>query len=217
MKESFRAKRERAKKVYSALKENYKNVPALFLNYETDAQLLCAIILSAQSTDAQVNRVTEKLFKKYKTASDFANANLTDFKKEIKPTGYYRQKSKRIIECFKIIIGEYGGKIPCSMSALIDLPGVGRKTANLVLANKGIVEGIAVDTHVWRLAMRLGFSSHDNQNKIEADLMEIFDKSVWGEVNGLLISHGRAVCTARKPKCNKCFLNKKKMCPKIGV
>ena len=217
MKELFSAKKERAKKVYFELKKNYGNVPKLFLNYTTDAQMLCAIILSAQSTDAQVNRVTEKLFKKYKSVEDFANLNLSRFEKEIKSTGYYKQKARRVVNCFKIIASKYGGKIPISMPELIKLPGVGRKTANLFLANNGIVEGIAVDTHVWRLSLRLGLSSRNGQHKIEEDLTRVFDKSVWSEINGLLISHGRAVCTARKPNCGMCFLNKKKLCPKIGI
>ncbi len=216
MAESGVQMKKRAEKVYFALKNNYSLVPMLFLDYKTDAQMLCAIILSAQSTDAQVNKVTKVLFKKYKSVNDFADANLKTFEAEIKPTGYYKQKAKRVIECFKIIRNSHGGKIPLNMSALIALPGVGRKTANLVLASKGIVHGIAVDTHVWRLAQRLGFTKFDAQDKIEIDLMEIFDKSVWAEINGLFISHGRAICTARNPNCKECFLNAKKLCPKIG-
>ena len=167
------ASQARAKKVYAELKKNYSNVPLLFLNHSTDAQMLCAIILSAQSTDAQVNKVTSTLFKKYRSVNDFASANLKVFETEVKPTGYYHQKAKRVIQCFKIIRDQYGGKIPNSMEQLIELPGVGRKTANLVLANKGIVDGIAVDTHVWRLAQRLGFSKFDDQHKIEQDLMAV--------------------------------------------
>ncbi|MEK6959021.1 MAG: endonuclease III [archaeon] len=207
----------RAKKVFAELKSNYKGVPLLFLNYKTDAQMLCSIILSAQSTDKQVNKVTEKLFKKYKTVNDFASANLKTFEQEVRATGYYRQKAKRVIGCFKIIRDKYKGKLPSTMEELVELPGVGRKTANLVLANRGIVEGIAVDTHVWRLAQRLGFSKADDQHKIERDLMEVFDKKIWHELNGLLISHGRAICTARNPKCAECFLNKKRLCPRVGV
>jgi endonuclease-3 len=209
--------KKRAAKVYIELRKHYENVPLLFLNYKTDAQMLCSIILSAQSTDRQVNRVTEKLFKKYKSVNDFANANIRTFEREVRATGYYRQKAKRIIECFKIIKAKHKGKIPLTMNELTNLPGVGRKTANLVLANKGIVEGIAVDTHVWRLAQRLGFSRHDSQHKIERDLMDVFDRAVWHEINGLLITHGRAICSARKPKCSTCFLNRKKLCPQAGV
>jgi len=209
--------KKRAKLIFNELKKNYPFVPLLFLHYKTDAQMLVAIILSAQSTDAQVNKVTQKLFKKYKLVNDFANANLKEFENEIRSTGYFRQKAKRVIACFKIIRDEYHGKIPILMEQLIELPGVGRKTANLVLVSKGIVEGIAVDTHVWRLAQRMGFTKFDDQLKIEKDLMLVFDKSVWSKVNGLFISHGRSVCTARNPNCAVCFLNKKKLCPKIGL
>jgi len=209
--------KKRAKKIFCELKKNYPLVPQLFLHYNTDAQLLCAIILSAQSTDAQINKITEKLFKKYKTPADFASANLGVFEKEIRSAGYYHQKAKNIISCFSIIEKNFGGKIPLKMNDLVSLPGVGRKTANLVLANKGIIDGIAVDTHVWRLSQRLGFSKHDSQKKIELDLMGLFEKKFWGEINGLLISHGRAVCTARNPNCLGCFLNKKKLCPKKWI
>ena len=209
--------KKRAKLIFIELKKNYPSVPLLFLHYKTKAQMLCAIILSAQSTDAQVNKVTKELFKKYKSVDDFASANLKVFENEVRSTGYYKQKAKRVIECFKIIREKYNGKIPNKMEDLVKLPGVGRKTANLVLASNGIVEGIAVDTHVWRLAQRMGFTKSDIQSKIETDLMMVFDKSVWGEVNGLFISHGRNVCTARNPKCSICFLNKKNFCPKIGV
>ncbi|NMA44504.1 MAG: endonuclease III [Candidatus Diapherotrites archaeon] len=207
----------RGKKVIFLLKKNYPAVPKLFLKYTTDAQMLCAIILSAQSTDAQVNRVTEKLFKKYKTVDDFASANQKTFEKEIFSTGFYKTKAKNIISCFKIIKKNYGGIVPLSMSDLISLPGVGRKTANLVLASKGIVEGIAVDTHVFRLSKRIGFSKAKTPVLVEKDLMQIFDKKDWSKINGLLISHGRAICTAKKPKCSSCFLNKKKLCKKFDV
>ncbi len=209
--------KKRAKLILVQLEKNYPSVPMLFLHYKTDAQMLCAIILSAQSTDAQVNKVTNELFKKYKSVDDFANANLKEFENEVRSTGYFRQKAKRVIECFKIIREKYNKKIPAKMDELIQLPGVGRKTANLVLASKGIVEGIAVDTHVWRLAQRMGFTKFDDQSRIEIDLMAVFDKSIWGKVNGLFISHGRTVCTARNPFCKGCFLNKKKLCPKIRV
>ena len=216
---NFELNKTRAMKVYFELKKNYKRVPKLFLNYSTDAQMLCAIILSAQSTDKQVNKVTSLLFMKYKTSADFANANIKSFEQEIKSTGYYRQKARHIIECFKIIRSKHNGKIPLLMHELVDLPGVGRKTANLVLANKGIVEGIAVDTHVLRLARRLGFSKHSQQSKVENDLMFLFDRNIWSEINGLLISHGRAVCTAKNPKCVDCFLNIKNngVCRHVGV
>jgi endonuclease-3 len=206
-----------ANKVLFELKKNYKNVPKLFLNYKTDAQMLCAIILSAQSTDAQVNRVTEKLFLKYKSVNDFAGAGYKEFRKEIFSTGFYKTKAKNVINCFKKIKKEFGGNVPLTMESLVSLPGVGRKTANLVLANKEIILGIAVDTHVFRLSKRIGLSNGKNAEIIERDLMQIFDKKDWSKINGLLISHGREICLAKKPLCEKCFLNKKKLCAQIGV
>ncbi len=217
MRENFENKKIRAQKIYGLLHNNYLDVPELFLDYITDAQMLCAIILSAQSTDAQVNRVTSKLFKKYKTVSDFAHADRKQFEKEIFSTGFYKSKTKKVISCFQKVIREHKGKIPETMSALIELPGVGRKTANLYLVSKGIIDGIAVDTHVGRLSQRFGFSVYKDANKIEQDLMLLYPKTKWHKVNGLFISHGRTICTARKPNCNKCFLNKVKLCPKIGV
>ncbi len=206
-----------AKKVFFELETNYKKVPKLFLNYKTEAQLLCAIILSAQSTDSQVNRVTKKLFKKYKTVDDFANAKLGIFKKEIFSTGFYKTKSKNVINCFKKIKNDFNGKVPLNMSDLVSLPGVGRKTANLVLANKGIISGIAVDTHVFRLSKRIGLSKAKSANLVENDLIALFEKKDWSKINGLLITHGRAICTAKKPNCGGCFLNKKDLCKKIGI
>lgn len=211
------AEKNRANKVFQELKTHYPKVPLLFLHYTTPAQMLCAIILSAQSTDEQVNKVTSILFKKYKTVDDFASADLKIFQKSVYSTGFYKSKGKRVIDCFKMIKKDFNGKVPLTMEELILLPGVGRKTANLVLANKGIIEGIAVDTHVFRLAHRIGFSIGKTPELVETDLMSTFDKSVWSEINGLLISHGRAVCTAKNPDCKNCFLNKKKLCPKIGL
>ena len=199
------------------MSKNYKSVPKLFLSYKTDAQLIVAIILSAQSTDAQVNKVTLTLFKKYKSINDFANATPLVFEKEIYSTGYYKQKTKNIISCFKKIKTDFNGKIPFEMEKLVSLPGIGRKTANLILASKNIVNGIAVDTHVFRLSHRLGFSNKLNQWGVEKDLMEVFDKKKWSKINGLLIMHGRAVCSAKKPKCSSCFINKKNLCPLIEI
>jgi endonuclease-3 len=210
-------KKEFAKKVLFELESNYKNVPKLFLNYKTEAQLLCAIILSAQSTDAQINKVTSELFKKYKTVNDFANANIKTFEKEIFSTGFYKTKAKNVVNCFKKIKSNFGGKIPLNINDLVTLPGVGRKTANLVLANKGIISGIAVDTHVFRLSKRIGLSKAKSAELVEKDLISLFEKKDWSKINGLLITHGRAVCTAKKPLCEKCFLNKKKLCKRIGL
>ncbi len=215
--ESFLKKKLRAKRILLELGKAYPNQPELFLNYVTDAQMLCAIILSAQSTDAQINKLTKKLFKKYKSVKDFANADKKEFEKEIFSSGFYKNKTKNVIACFKKIEKDFNGKIPLEMSKLISLPGVGRKTANLVLLSKGIVEGIAVDTHVFRLTRRFGFSSSKTQLGIEKTLINLYDKKDWALVNRLFISHGRAICLSKKPKCNDCFLNKKKLCPRCYV
>ena len=210
-------KKERAMKIYRALKNEYGTVPRIFLDHTTSAQMLAAIILSAQSTDAQINKLTPKLFKKYRTVDDFASANRRTLEKEIFSSGFYKSKAKRLIGCFKMIRGEYNGKIPETIPELVRLPGVGRKTANLVLSSMGRVEGIAVDTHVGRLSRRFGLSTHSDPNKVEKDLMLLYPKSRWIEINGLFISHGRAVCAAKKPLCSECLLNKKKLCPRKGV
>ena len=209
--------KDRAEKIILILKKNYVNVPNLFLNHNTPAQMLCAIILSAQSTDAQVNIVTKELFKKYKKVTDFANAKQNEFEKEIFSTGFYKNKAKNIINCFKKIEKEHGGKIPWNMQDLIALDGVGRKTANLVLLSHGDVRGVAVDTHVLRLANRFGVTKTKNANKVELDLIKLYDKKYWGLVNKMYISHGRATCTAKKPQCQECFIRNEKLCPRIGV
>ena len=210
-------KKERAEKIMLEMKKNYPRVPELFLNHNTPPQMLCAIILSAQSTDAQVNIVTERLFKNYKTVFDFANAKQSAFEKEIFSTGFYKNKAKNIILCFKKIQTDFGGKIPKTIEELVTLPGVGRKTANLVLLSIGEVVGIAVDTHVLRLTKRFGLSNEKNADKVEQDLIKVYDKKYWPFVNRLYISHGRAICTAKKPLCSGCFLNKKNLCPRVGI
>ena len=207
--------KKRAKLIFSKLVQNYSSVPMLFLDYKTDAQMLCAIILSAQSTDAQVNKVTKKLFKKYKSVNDFSNANLKTFEQEIRSTGFYKQKAKRVIECFKIIKNVYGGKIPLKMDELIKLPG-GRKTANLVLAKRGLLKELLLILMLQDFSKN-GFTKFSEQFKIEKDLLNIFDKNKWSRVNGLFISHGRKICVARNPKCDICFLNKKNLCPRKGL
>ncbi|MFA5357724.1 MAG: endonuclease III [archaeon] len=209
--------RGRAKKVFQLLSKKYSDVPKLFLSYKTQAQMLCAIILSAQSTDVQTNKVTRELFLKHKTVSDFADADLSKLEREINSIGLYRSKARNIIFSFKIIKEKFGGKIPQTMGELLELPGVGRKTANLVLFSLGKIEGVAVDTHVARLSYRIGLSSSKNPSIIEKDLMNIYPKKNWGKLNGLFISHGREVCLARIPKCSNCFLNTAKLCPRAGV
>lgn len=179
------------------------------LEYKDPLQLLVATILSAQCTDERVNKVTKTLFQKYKTVKDYANANIKIFEQEIKPTGFYRNKAKNIIQTAKIIIEKFNGKVPDTMEGLMFLPGVARKTANIVLSNAyGKVEGIAVDTHVRRLSYRIGLSNNTEPEKIEQDLMKIIPKNYWFKISYILIDHGRKICSAKKPFCERCVISK---------
>ncbi|MFA5099571.1 MAG: endonuclease III [Candidatus Omnitrophota bacterium] len=182
------------------------------LRFVDPLQLLVSTILSAQCTDVRVNIVTEKLFRKYKNAADYAKADLREFEQDIRSTGFYHNKAKNIIAAAQMIMRDFAGKVPDTMKDLIRLPGVARKTANVVLHNAfGKTEGIAVDTHVRRLSRRLGLSAQDDPEKIEQDLMKLVDKKLWGHITYLLIEHGRRVCDAKKPQCLKCVL--KNLCP----
>ena len=182
------------------------------LDYKNPLELLVATILSAQCTDRRVNIVTKALFKKYRKAEDYANTDLEELEEDIRPTGFYRNKARNIKKCCQILVEKFNSQVPKSMEEMVELPGVARKTANIVLSNAyGIIEGIAVDTHVRRLARRLRLSKYENPNKIENDLMEIVPKTHWKRITDLLIFHGRRICVARKPKCGICVLNK--LCP----
>lgn len=195
-------------KIISILEREYPE-PRTELSFETPHQLLVATILSAQCMDKRVNIVTEKLFKKYKTVQDFANADLKEFESDIHPTGFYRNKAKNIIAASKVIFDKFGGRVPDNMDDLIALPGVARKTANVVLYEAfGKNEGLAVDTHVIRLSNLLGIAAGVDAKKIEKELMENIERKKWGEFSNLLILHGRNVCVARKPKCEICKLSK---------
>lgn len=208
-------KKERIKKILNLLKKEYPKAK-IALEFKNPLEILVATILSAQCTDARVNMVTKNLFKKYKTVKDYANADLKEFEQEIRSTGFYRNKAKNIINSAKIILKDFGGKVPDTMQDLLKLPGVARKTANIVLYNGfGKVEGIPVDTHVKRLANRLGLTENSEPEKIEEDLMKILDKSEWGNFSYYLIEHGRKVCDARSPKCSICILNK--LCPSYNL
>jgi endonuclease-3 len=194
--------------IISLLEEEYSEINGTSLNWRTPLDLLVATILSAQSTDEQINKVTSNLFKKYNSASDYAFATRVQLEEDIRSSGFFRRKAEVIQEASKVIVEKHGGKVPSSMEELTNLKGVARKTANIVLSNAfGKVEGIAVDTHVWRLSHRLGLSTQKNRNKIEVDLMKIFPKEKWLAVNYLLIEHGRRVCNAKKPNCDECILN----------
>ena len=184
------------------------------LKFETPLQILVATILSAQCTDEKVNQITPALFRKYPTASDFAHADPKTLEEEIRPTGFFRNKTKSIINASKKIVTEFGGEVPDSMESLITLPGVARKTANIVLSSAyNKAEGIAVDTHVKRLSQRLGLTEKKDPEKIERDLMALVPKKDWLDFNYMLVNHGRKVCQARKPKCPECIL--KQLCPSV--
>ena len=187
---------------------------ALF-DFRSPLELLIATILSAQCTDVRVNVVTPALFAKYPDAAAYANADLRKLETLIRPTGFFRNKAKSIQGCCRILVEKHGGQVPRTIEELVALPGVGRKTANVVLGNAFETPGITVDTHVGRLSRRLGFTKHEDAVKVEHDLMALFPKKDWTIASHRLIFHGRQICFARKPKCDECALAK--LCPKIGV
>ena len=182
------------------------------LNHKTPLEMLIATILSAQCTDARVNMVTEKLFKKYKSCKDYLAVSDKELQNDIRSTGFFRNKAKNIKGACRVILNRFNGKVPSTMEDLLTLPGVARKTANVVLGNVfGVTAGIVVDTHVIRLSHRLGLTSERSPEKIERDLMAIVPKKDWMTISYLLINHGRKICKARKPACKDCLLNK--ICP----
>ena len=199
--------------ILKRLKKQYPD-PKTALNHGNPFELLVATILSAQTTDVHVNKVTEKLFKKYRTLKDYADAPAEDFKKDIASVNFFNNKAKNIQASAKIIMENFNGKVPNTMDALTSLPGVARKTANIVLSNAfGINEGIAVDTHVKRLSGKLGLTSHSDPVKIERDLMAVTPRKEWNNISRLLILHGRQICQAKKPMHDKCVL--KDICPSV--
>ena len=203
--------KERALKVIELLEKEYSDAK-IALHYSNPLELLVATILSAQATDEQINKITKSLFKKYRKAEDYANADLKELEQDIRSSGFYHNKAKNIKNCCKILVEKYNSQVPKTMTELLELPGVARKTANIVLANAyGIVEGVAVDTHVRRLAQRLGLSECDDPEKIEKDLMKLVPNGKWVSITDLLVFHGRRVCTAKKPNCQGCVLNR--ICP----
>jgi len=204
-------KRKHIHFIISRLIKEYP-APKTTLHYKSPHQLLISTILSAQCTDERVNKVTKELFKKYKSVKDYANAELSELERDIKQTGFFRNKAKNIKNACKMLIEKFDGQVPNTMKEILLLPGVARKTANVVLTSAyGVIEGIVVDTHVKRLSQRLGLTKNDNPEKIEKDLMNIIPKNKWAQFSFLLISHGRKICQARKPICNKCVLND--LCP----
>jgi endonuclease-3 len=208
------AARLRIKPIIRSLRKHYPQVRTA-LEFRNPLEILVATILAAQSTDKLVNTVTPALFRKYPTAEAFARADRAELEREIHSTGFFRNKAKHIIGAARRIQEAYGGVVPDSMEELLTLPGVARKTANIVLsAGYGKAEGIAVDTHAGRLSRRLGLSREEDPVKVERDLMALVPKADWLDFNFLLVDHGRAVCQARRPKCPECFLCK--LCPSAG-
>jgi endonuclease-3 len=186
------------------------------LTFTNPLELLVATILSAQCTDERVNIVTQDLFRKYRSAADYARAPIAELEKAIQSTGFFRNKAKSIQNCCRILAEQYDGQVPQDIEKLVELPGVGRKTANVVLGTVyNIASGVVVDTHVSRLSARMGLTKHTNAEKIEADLMGLLPSKEWVIFSHRMIQHGRKVCMARKPKCEVCAMSA--VCPKIGV
>jgi endonuclease-3 len=203
---------ENVLKIIELLRKEYPDVNGTTLNFSTPLELLVATILAAQCTDERVNEVTKDLFKEYKTAEDYAKTDLEELETDIKPTGFYRVKAKRLKKCCKMLAEEYDSAVPQNIDELTKLPGVAKKTANLVLSNAfGINQGIAMDTHVRRLSKRLQLSEKKQIDKMERDLMELIPEEKWFDFTYLIVAHGRNVCTARNPRCGECVL--KGLCP----
>ncbi|HEY4644501.1 MAG TPA: endonuclease III [Bacteroidota bacterium] len=204
-------RRPPSKKVVSLLRSFLPN-PRIELEFGSPLELLVATVLSAQCTDQRVNLVTKDLFRKYHTAKEYANANPVEFETEIRSTGFFRSKTKSIINCCKAILERHDGAVPNNMEELVELPGIGRKTANVILGQAfGISSGIVVDTHVQRVSQRLGLTRQSNPEKIELDLMKQVPQEDWIDFGTMMVLHGRYVCQARKPKCPECVLVK--VCP----
>ncbi len=202
---------QRISEIIRLLHEEYPNAK-IALNFSNPLELLVAVVLSAQCTDKKVNEVTFYLFKKYKTVEDCAYASPEEFEKDIKPTGFYHNKAKNIIAAANMIIEKFNGQIPRTMDEILELPGVARKTANIVLGNAyGVVEGVAVDTHVKRVTFRLAFTKEKDPVKIEKDLMRVLLKEEWFPFTYVLIDHGRTLCTAKNVRCDICPVNH--LCP----
>lgn len=202
-----KAERERTNNILALLDEYYSTELKCYLNYETPWQLLIATILSAQCTDARVNIVTKDLFAKYRSLKDFASADIQELEKDIHSTGFYHNKAANIIACARTLLVDYDGEIPKDIGQLTKLPGVGRKTANVIRGNIYHEPSIVVDTHVKRISKKLGFTKEEDPEKVEFELMELLPKEHWILYNIQIITHGRTICTARNPKCSECFLN----------
>ena len=203
--------KEKVEKIIELLEKLYPNAKTA-LKFTNPLEILLATILSAQTTDVTVNIVTKNLFKKYRTPEDYVNADIVELEQVIHSTGFYHNKAKNLQKCCQLLVEKFHSQVPKTMEELVELPGVARKTANIVLYNAfGITAGIAVDTHVTRLSQRLGLTQQKDQNKIEQNLMQITPKEKWMPLTDLLIFHGRNVCKAKKPLCEGCVIIK--ICP----
>ncbi len=207
-------KTETVSRVLDVLEKEYPDA-RVTLDFQNPLQLLIATILAAQCTDERVNIVTKDLFKKYRTAADFAGADLPALEEEIRPTGFYHNKAKSIVKCCQDIVKKFGGEVPRKLEELTSLAGVGRKTANIILGNAFGQQAVAVDTHVKRVTHRLGWAKSDDPDKIEFELREVIPQERWTMACHQLVFHGRNVCVAKKPKCSTCPVTK--LCPKVGV
>ena len=209
------AERQRAEQIVAGLRQLYPDAKCS-LDFTTPLELLVATMLSAQCTDERVNQVTKSLFTKYRSAQDYASADPETLEQDVKQTGFYRNKAKHIREAAQLLVERYGGEVPQAMDELIALPGVARKTANVVMGNAyGVVEGVVVDTHVGRLARRLGLTESEDPVRVEQDLMALAPQRDWLDLSHMLIMHGRAICQARKPLCAECALAP--ICPTARV
>jgi len=204
-------KQSNPKRVNEIIKILSREIPdsTIALKFSNPLELLIATILSAQCTDVKVNQVTADLFKKYRSAKDYAESALSELEEEIRVTGFYRNKAKSVQKCCQELVTRFGGNVPQTLEELVTLPGVGRKTANVILGNAFGVPGIVVDTHVQRLSQRIGLTKKDDPVKIEFDLIEVVPKEEWTHFSNLLIWHGRRTCVARKPLCEKCSIRKR--------
>jgi endonuclease-3 len=198
--------KERVDNILRLLDENYPTEDKCYLHYNTDWQLLIATMLSAQCTDDRVNMVTDGLFKKYTSISDFAEADIKELETDIRSTGFYHNKAKNIIGAMRTLRDDYNGVMPSEVEVLTTFPGVGRKTANVVRTHIFHIPSIVVDTHVKRISTKVGFTDSEDPVKIEFELMKLFPKEHWGRYNTQVIAHGRSVCKARKPDCDNCCL-----------
>lgn len=204
--EELKTRKDRVKKIIKVLKKLLPDAK-IVLNYSSNWELLVAVVLSAQCTDKKVNEVTEKLFRKYRKLNDYVKANIKKFEQDIRATGFYRNKAKSILAAAKVVKEKFKGKLPKTMNEMLAIPGIGRKSANVILGNAyGVVEGIAVDTHVRRLSRLLGLTTQTDPNKIEKDLMRIVPKKDWFKFAYLLIDYGRKYCPARPHTYFKCPL-----------